>query len=178
VPERTEDLYVTPWDLGYGKIVKFDHEFIGRQALERLASRPHRRKVWLLWNRDDVAKVFASMYEPGDKRFKYIEMPAAFYGGAYVDRGERGGRLVGVSPLAIYSSNVRSWISLAMINVADLEFGAEVELGWGEPDGGWANPLVERHPQTTIRAIVSRRPFPRDYAAPAAAPIATLASVV
>jgi vanillate/3-O-methylgallate O-demethylase len=34
VPERTEDLYVTPWDLGYGKIVKFDHEFIGREALE------------------------------------------------------------------------------------------------------------------------------------------------
>ena len=39
VPDRTEDLYVTPWDLGYGKIIKFDHEFIGRDALERLASR-------------------------------------------------------------------------------------------------------------------------------------------
>jgi hypothetical protein len=47
-----------------------------------------------------------------------------------------------------------------MINEADLEFGSEVELVWGEPDGGSANPLVERHTQTTIRAIVSRRPFP------------------
>lgn len=87
-------------------------------------------------------------------------MPAAFYGGAHVDRVEKHGRLVGVSPLAIYSSNVRSWISLAMINEAGLEFGAEVELVWGEPDGGSANPLVERHTQTTIRATVSRRPFP------------------
>ena len=161
-PERTEDVYVTPWDLGYERSVRFDHEFIGREALENLAGQPHRKKVWLFWNRDDVAKVFASMYEQGDKRFKYIEMPAAFYGGAHADRVESGGRLVGVSPLAIYSSNVRSWISLAMINEADLKFGSEVELTWGEPDGGSANPLVERHTQTTIRAIVSQRPFPVD----------------
>jgi vanillate/3-O-methylgallate O-demethylase len=47
-----------------------------------------------------------------------------------------------------------------MINEAGLEFGSEVELVCGEPDGGSANPLVERHTQTTIRPIVSRRPFP------------------
>lgn len=65
-------------------------------------------------------------------------------------------------PLAIYSSNVRSWISLAMIDEADLTYGDEVEL-WGEPDGGSANPLVERHTtQTTIRAVIERRPFPAD----------------
>ena len=162
VPERTEDLYVTPWDLGYGKSVKFDHDFIGREALERMAPQPHRQKVWLFWNRDDVAKIFASLYEQGDKRFKYIEMPAAFYGGAHVDRVEKGGRLIGVSPLAIYSSNVRGWISLAMIDEADVAYGDEVELTWGEPDGGSANPLVERHTQTTIRATIAKRPFPVD----------------
>jgi glycine cleavage system aminomethyltransferase T len=162
LPDRTQDLYVTPWDLGYGKMVKFDHEFIGREALENLAPQPHRQKVWLLWNKDDVARIFASMYERGDKRFKYIEMPAAFYGGAHVDRVQKDGALIGVSPLAIYSSNVRGWISLAMINEADLRYGDEVELIWGEPDGGSANPLVERHTQTTIRAIVSGRPFPTD----------------
>ena len=162
VPERTEDLYVTPWDLGYGKVIKFDHEFIGREALERMAPQPHRQKVWLLWNRDDVAKIFASLYEQGDKRFKYIEMPAAFYGGAHADRVDKDGRLIGVSPLAIYSSNVRGWISLAMIDEADVSYGGEVELTWGEPDGGSANPLVERHTQTTIRATVAKRPFPVD----------------
>ena len=30
-----EDYYLTPWDLGYGPIVKFDHDFIGREALEK-----------------------------------------------------------------------------------------------------------------------------------------------
>ena len=57
---------------------------------------------------------------------------------------------------------MRGWVSLAMINEADLSFGEEVELVWGGPDGGSANPLVERHAQTTIRATVSRRPFPAD----------------
>lgn len=160
VPDRAEDLYATPWDLGYGKSVKFDHEFTGREALERLAPAPHRKKVWLRWHRGDVAKVFASLYEEGDKRFKYIEMPAAFYGGAHADRVEKDGRLIGVSPLASYSSNVRGWISLAIIDEPDAQAGTEVDLVWGEPGGGSGNPLVERHTQTTIRATVSARPFP------------------
>ena len=34
--ENIEDYYATPYDLGYEKIVKFDHDFIGRQALEKI----------------------------------------------------------------------------------------------------------------------------------------------
>ncbi len=46
-----------------------------------------------------------------------------------------------------------------MINEDDLRYGDEVELVWGEPSGQSANPTVERHTQTTIRATISRRPF-------------------
>src|SRR5581483_2373361 len=35
--DNIEDYYLTPYDLGYGLIVKFDHDFIGREALERIA---------------------------------------------------------------------------------------------------------------------------------------------
>jgi vanillate/3-O-methylgallate O-demethylase len=101
----------------------------------------------LSWHRDDVARIFASMYEPGGQRFKYIDMPAAFYAGAHGDRVEQNGQLIGVSKLCCYSSNVRGWISVAMIDEDDLAYGEEVELVWGEPDGGSANPLVERHTQ-------------------------------
>ncbi|MBR7826704.1 hypothetical protein KDK95_10350 [Actinospica sp. MGRD01-02] len=162
VSEDIEDYYVTPWDLGYGHILKFDHDFIGREALERRASDPHRKKAWLAWNRDDVAKIFASMYEPGDKRFKYIEMPAAFYAAAQVDRVERGGELVGLSTLCSYTANVRGWISIVMIDPAKVGYGDEVELVWGEPDGARSSGAVESHTQTTIRATVIERPFPTD----------------
>ncbi len=35
-----EDYYLTPYDLGYGNFVKFDHDFIGREALEKKAKQP------------------------------------------------------------------------------------------------------------------------------------------
>ena len=160
--DKIEDYYTTPWDLGYGHIVKFDHDFIGREGLERMKDDKHRKKAWLSWNRDDVARIFASMYEQGDKRFKYIDMPAAFYAGSHFDRVEKDGRLVGLSTLCSYTANVRGWISICIIDEDELNFGDEVELVWGEPDGGSANPVVERHTQTKIRATITQRPFPTD----------------
>jgi vanillate/3-O-methylgallate O-demethylase len=35
VSDNIEDYYVTPWELGYGSFIKFDHDFIGRDALEK-----------------------------------------------------------------------------------------------------------------------------------------------
>ena len=67
-------------------------------------------------------------------------------------------RLVGLSTLCSYTSNVRGWISVVMID-DDVHYGQQIELVWGEPDGGSANPTVERHSQTTIRATVTRSPF-------------------
>jgi glycine cleavage system aminomethyltransferase T len=157
--DRVEDYYTTPWDLGYGFIVKFDHDFIGREALEKMANQKHRKKAWLYWHRDDVVRIFASLYEPGDRRFKYIDMPSAFYSAMPFDRIDKNGKLIGVSTLAIYSSNVRSWISLCMINEDALVYGQEVSLTWGEPNGGAQNLAVERHVQTTIRATVGPKPF-------------------
>ena len=36
--DNIEDYYLTPCDLGYGPFVKFDHDFIGRAALEKMAA--------------------------------------------------------------------------------------------------------------------------------------------
>ena len=47
VSANIEDYYLTPWELGYGLFVKFDHEFVGRAALEKwAASRIARRSRW------------------------------------------------------------------------------------------------------------------------------------
>ncbi len=52
------DYYLTPYDLGYGPFVKFDHDFVGREALEKMADEPRRKKVTLVWNGDDVTRAF------------------------------------------------------------------------------------------------------------------------
>ena len=56
-----EDYYFTPWDLGYGDYVKFDHDFVGREALERIAEDEHRVKVTLALDDEDVTRTIGTM---------------------------------------------------------------------------------------------------------------------
>ncbi len=64
------------------------------------------------------------------------------------------GKMVGVSTFSGYSSNESSMLSLAVVDLEQSEPGTEVTLVWGEEGGGSAKPVVERHVQTEIRAIV------------------------
>ena len=151
--DRIEDYYQTPWDLGYGRHVNFDHDFIGRAALEAKANQPHRRKLWLRWNNEDVLRVFASQLGHGEC-CKYMETPNAYYSILPFDKVLIGDRMVGLSTYTVYTANVRSWFSLAMID-EDVADGSDVTVVWGEEDGGSRKPIVERHVQTPIRAMVS-----------------------
>ncbi|HEX5431682.1 MAG TPA: aminomethyltransferase family protein [Bryobacteraceae bacterium] len=153
-----EDYYVTPYEMGYGPFVKFDHDFIGKEALEKIANQPHRKKVTFAWNADDVAKVFRSMLEPGAEHYKYIDLPLSNYTSASYDRVMKGSKRVGQSMFAGYSYNERSMLSLGVVD-PDVEIGTELKLVWGEENGGSRKTTVERHKQIEIRAIVSPVPY-------------------
>jgi vanillate/3-O-methylgallate O-demethylase len=152
-----EDYYVTSYEMGYGPFIKFDHDFIGRQALEKMAGKPHRKKVTFAWNADDVMKVFRSMFEAGDP-YKYIDLPLSNYTSASYDRITRGGKTVGLSMFAGYSYNERSMLSLGIVD-PDIELGTELKLVWGEEGGGSKKTTVERHKQIEIRVVVSPVPY-------------------
>jgi len=154
-----EDYYMTPYELGYGPFVKFDHPFIGREALEKIAGKPHRRKVTLAWNTDDVMKAFRSMLEAGNP-YKYIDLPLSNYTSASYDKLLHERKTVGMSMFAGYSYNERSMLSLAVVD-PDIALGNEVRLVWGEEGGGSKKTTVERHRQIEIRAIVSPAPYAR-----------------
>lgn len=157
VSDNIEDYYLNPYELGYGPFVKFDHDFIGKEALEKIANEPHRKKVTLAWNGDDVAKVFASMFN-GRDNYKYIDLPISNYASSSYDQLLRDGNSVGISTFSGYSWNERSMLSLAMVD-PDIEEGTEITLVWGEPDGGTKKTTVEPHQQIEIRAIVSPIPY-------------------
>jgi vanillate/3-O-methylgallate O-demethylase len=151
------DYYLTPHDLGYWPFVKFDHDFVGREALEAMGDEPKRRKVTLAWNGEDVARAMETMFHRGDAA-KYIDLPLSNYSTWPNDKVLKDGEMVGVSTFSGYSYNERSMLSLAIVDV-DVELGTEVTLVWGEEGGGSAKPVVERHVQTEIRAIVSPCPY-------------------
>jgi vanillate/3-O-methylgallate O-demethylase len=158
VSDDIEDYYLNPFELGYGPFVKFDHDFIGRAALEKIADRPHRRKATFAWNADDVAKVFRSFLEPGIENYKYIDIPNTNYASASYDAVQRDGRTVGLSMFAGYSYTERLYLSLGVVD-PDVQVGDVLTLVWGEEGGGTKKTTVERHRQMEIRAIVSPVPY-------------------
>ena len=153
------DYYLTPYDLGYGPFVRFDHEFIGREALEKISTTAGRRKVTLAWNGEDVSAAFSTMFDGSEPAAKYIDMPLANYSTLPYDRIVADGRTVGLAMYTGYSCNEKCILSLAVIDTAFSEPGTEVAVVWGEEGGGSAKPTVERHVQAEIRATVGPVPY-------------------
>jgi len=152
------DYYLTPYELGYGPFVKFDHDFVGRAALEKMADKQRRKKVTLVWNGEDIARIFGSLFHGSDIE-KYIDLPLANYSTLPFDKVLKDGQTIGVSTYTGYTYNERAMISLAIVDIKHSEPGAEVTLVWGEEGRGSSKPTVERHKQVEIRATVAAVPY-------------------
>src|SRR3954471_8066897 len=157
VSNNIEDYYTNPYELGYGPFVKFDHDFIGREALEKVSKTPQRRKVTFAWNADDVMKVFRSLLESGDPH-KFLDMPLTNYASSSYDAIKKGGKNVGFSMFAGYSYNERSFLSLGIVD-PDVKTGEELVLVWGEEGGGTKKATVGRQKPLEIRVIVIPVPY-------------------
>ena len=157
--ENIADYYLTPYDLGYGPFVKFDHDFVGRQALEETVNKQNRKKVTLVWNGEDIARAFDSLFGDRGDITKYIDLPLANYSTLPYDKVLKNGKIIGVSTYTGYTYNERAMISLAVLDNQHSEPDTEVTLVWGEEGGGSSKPTVERHVQTSIRATVAAVPY-------------------
>lgn len=156
-PEKIEDYYLTPYDLGYGHVISFEHDFIGNEALQEHAQQDNRVKVTLVWDAEDVAAVQRSMYEPGLPA-KFIELPKSRYGQYQLDRVEVDGKLVGVSHDVGYITNEQVFASLASMDAAYAEPGTLVTVVWGEEPNS-RKPAVEKHRQVKLTATVQPVPY-------------------
>ncbi len=167
VSDAIEDYYFTPWDLGYGSYVKFDHDFIGRESLERMAAGDHRHKVTLALENEDVIRTIGSMFQMSG-RAKFVDWPSAVYSMHPFDRVTVADETVGVSTWVGYTANEGRMLTLAVVDAEHAQPGTEVTFVWGEEGGGTTKPTVEPHEQTEIRAVVSPVPYVetvrRDYA--------------
>jgi vanillate/3-O-methylgallate O-demethylase len=162
VSSNIEDYYLTPHELGYGSIVKFDHDFVGRAALEQMPA-PRRKKVTLVWNGDDLTRVMGSLFQSGGPIAKYVDLPLANYATlpfdtVLKDNAVKDGEPVGLSTYTAYSFNERAMLSLACVDVALSEPGTPVTIVWGESDGA-SKPTVEPHAPANIRATVAPVPY-------------------
>ena len=145
----------TPFQLGWGHVVKFNHDFIGREALEAEAAADAARMVTLVWNAEDVADVFLSQFKSGQEH-TYMEMPNHYQYdpgvvtmALWADKVLVNGEDVGTSSGRCYTNWSNEMLSLATIDTRYAEEGTEVVVLWGHPDTR----------QKEIRATVSRFPY-------------------
>ncbi len=145
--------YRNPVELGLARMIKFDHDFVGRKALEKEVANPRRAMVTLVWNKEDLIDIYASQFEQGES-YANLDEPNHFpvkHGvhGYHADQVLKNGKLVGISSGRAYSYYFRDMISLCSIDVEQSALGTEVIVLWGDPGTR----------QKEIRAVVSRFPY-------------------
>jgi len=158
VSNNIEDYYLNPWELGYGSFVKFDHDFIGRDALEAIVPAEQRKKVTLAWNAQDLGEIMTSLLGPAENAAQFFNLPNANYGSSNFDSVvDAGGTVVGASLFTGYSANERTGLSLATVD-PNVEIGTELTVLWGEEPNSKKTSVVP-HKVRKVRAIVSPVPY-------------------
>jgi vanillate/3-O-methylgallate O-demethylase len=153
------DYYITPFATGQAHLIAYDHEFVGRAALEAMDEEPTRERVTLVWDDDDVVDTYASLFAEGAIH-KFIDLPdtASRWSETHYDAVRKDGELVGISKYPGYLYYTREMLSLAAVDEAYSEPGTEVVMEWGERTD---KRRVERHEPTDIRATVAPSPYVR-----------------
>jgi vanillate/3-O-methylgallate O-demethylase len=136
VSDNIEDYYTTPYELGYDGFTKFDHDFIGKEALQTMESKVHRKKVTFAWDNKDVEKVWASQLAPPGENYKWIDLPLSNYASSSFDAIMSGGKVVGASMFSGYSFNERKMLSLGFVEAGQGRYQAD---SVGRENGGTEN---------------------------------------
>ncbi|WP_030442619.1 aminomethyltransferase family protein [Actinoplanes subtropicus] len=141
--ENIEDYYVTPYELGYGKLIHLDHDFIGRDALVKAKENVRFAKVTLVFDSDDVRRVLGAGGDPGF---------VLSYARQRIETA--GGDLVGSTYQTASLHPYHAVVSLSLIGLEHAVPGTAVEVVWGDATGAGVDIEFPR-----IRATVQPAPF-------------------
>jgi vanillate/3-O-methylgallate O-demethylase len=149
----SEDLTYSPYEMGWGACVKFDHDFVGRKVLEKEAQDIKRKVVTLEFNSEDMIDIYASQFKTDKEPYELLEMPMTPNCLVQADKvlNEKG-ELIGISNTPGYSYFFRKILSLTFIDVKYSELGTEVTVLWGTPSTR----------QKKVRAVVAPAPYKTD----------------
>jgi glycine cleavage system aminomethyltransferase T len=132
---NSELVYRSPIEVGWEKMINFNHDFVGKAALKAELEGHHNTMAHLVWDPDDVLKVIRTAFEKGNscdtmdmvEDFDYVR------GGRSIRMDEvyDGGKMIGVASGRMLSSRTREMISLCTIDQDYAVEGEIVEVLWG-----------------------------------------------
>ena len=142
-----EDYYVSPWELGYGRSISFNHDFIGRAALRAAKETAPRTKVTLVLDPHEVSQVL------GADHGYYLT-----YARHRVELADGDGRLIGLTHQTATLDPAGTILALTLIGKEHAAPGTRVTVTWGEhPGAGTAADADLGFPK--IRATVAPAPY-------------------
>ena len=160
VSSKIEDYYTSPYELGYGPFIKFDHDFIGTRSLEGDGRQEQRKKVTFAWDDDDVNRINASMFAPAGENYKFIDLPLSNYASSSFDCGdERRQERRRFDVLGLQLQRAQDAFAGLRGGRISPSPAPQLTLVWGEENGGTKKTTVERHKQTEVKVIVSPVPY-------------------
>lgn len=153
IPRDSELIFRSPIDLGWDNLVKFNHEFPGKEALQKELKGAHNTCVHLLWNKEDVLKVMAGSMDL-EKKYDTMDLVCDYdyvrnNAGMHIDAVYDDNKMIGASSGRMLSPKTREMISICTINTDHAEEGKEVEILWGNPGTN----------QVRVRANVTLFPY-------------------
>jgi glycine cleavage system aminomethyltransferase T len=146
-----EKWFRNPIELGWGRVIRFDHDFIGADALSKIVESPKRKMVTLEWDVDDIMDIHRSQYQSAEP-YRDIAYPndlSYFHGEMRADKVLKNGREVGISTGRMNSYFYRNMISICSIDREFSDLGTEVAVLWGD----------EGTRQKEVCARVARYPY-------------------
>ena len=118
-------------------MINFNHEFVGKAALEKELAGHHNTMVHLIWDVDDIMKVIRTAFEAGNscdvmdlvEDYDYVHNN----GGIHMDEVYDGNIMIGVASGRMLSAKTREMISVCTIDQDYAVEGKTVEVLWGNP---------------------------------------------
>lgn len=142
----------SPYEMSWDSCVKFDHDFIGRKALEKEYKDRGQKIVTLEYNSEDVIRLFSSLFQTEKEPYEMIDLPMRSYCHVQADWiFDAEGSRIGVATTPGYSIYFRKMLGLSFVD-EKVQIGDEVKVLWGSPG----------KEQTMVRAIVKPAPYKTD----------------
>lgn len=153
------EYYMNPIEQGKAHLIDFDHDFVGKEALEEMIDNQQRERVTLVWDSDDVVDIYASLFHEGETR-KFIDLPdvATQWSVSHYDTILKDGDVIGLSKYPGYLYYEREMLSLATIDKEYSNPGTEVRFIWGDDTEKRG---VDRHERVEVTATVAPAPYVR-----------------
>ncbi len=145
--EDIDDYYVSPWEVGYDRVISLDHDFIGRDSLIATKNSVSRTKVTLEVPADEIAAELGPDFDFQSSHAK--------------NRVELDGSRVGLTFFSNFVDRLGTILALAVVDTAYASVGTELTLVWGSHPGPTAD--VEPEAFRSLRCRVVPTPY-NEYA--------------